>query len=199
MPQEHATQIAALLGSRICHDLISPIGAISNGVELLGLSGSTDNSELSLISDSVENANARVKLFRIAFGHATTGQMTGATEMRSICKALSTNRLTYDWAVDDDQPREEVKLACLMMMCIETAMPRGGVIQCLHNDGQWTVVARAERLEPDPALWARLGSITEVDTLKPAQVQFILAPLQADLIGRRIKHGDQDGVLILQA
>lgn len=199
MPQEHATLIAALLGSRICHDLISPIGAISNGVELLGLSGQTDSSELSLISDSVANANARVKLFRIAFGQASAGQMTGAAEMRSICKALATNRLSYDWGVEGDQSREEVKLACLMMMCIETAMPRGGVIQVGHHDGQWTVLARAERLEPDPTLWARLGAITEVETLKPSQVQFVLAPLQADLIRRRIKHGEQDGVLVLQA
>ena len=199
MPKEHATQIAALLGSRICHDLISPIGAISNGVELLGLSGTSDISELSLISDSVDNANARVKLFRIAFGLASAGQMTGTKEMHAICTALATNRLTYDWTVEGDQARDEVKLACLMMMCVETAMPRGGVIQVSHHDGQWTVIARAERLEPDPALWARLSAVQDVDTLKPSQVQFALAPLQADLMSRRIKHSEPDGALVLQA
>ena len=50
--------IAALLGSRICHDLISPIGAISNGVELMQMSGADSSPELALISESVESANA---------------------------------------------------------------------------------------------------------------------------------------------
>ena len=57
--------IAALVGSRICHDLISPIGAIGNGVELIGLTENTSSPELALISESVDNANARIRFFRV--------------------------------------------------------------------------------------------------------------------------------------
>lgn len=200
MAKEPISTIAALLGSRICHDLISPIGAISNGVELLGLSGGTDNSELSLISDSVDNANARVKFFRIAFGQSSEGQMTSGAEMKSILTALGTGRVTYHWAVEGDQMRDEVKMATLMLMCLETALPRGGKITVERShDGQWSVCARAERLEPDPALWARLGAITDVDDLKPADVQFFLAPVQAALLGRRITHTTAEGLLRLTA
>ena len=68
-----ATEIAALIASRICHDLISPIGAIGNGMELMALSSGQEQSspELDLISQSVENANARIRFFRIAYGSPT--------------------------------------------------------------------------------------------------------------------------------
>ena len=66
------TKLTALVASRICHDLISPIGAIGNGVELLTMeSGGTLRPEFALISESVANANARIRLFRIAFGAAS--------------------------------------------------------------------------------------------------------------------------------
>ena len=65
---QDAIELNDLIGSRICHDLISPLGAIGNGVELLTMSGMTEVPEMTLISESVENANARIRFFRIAFG-----------------------------------------------------------------------------------------------------------------------------------
>ena len=53
--------LAALVGSRICHDLISPIGAIGNGVELLSLTDGDTGAEMDLINESVQNANARIR------------------------------------------------------------------------------------------------------------------------------------------
>ena len=74
-----ATEIAALIASRICHDLISPIGAIGNGMELMALSSGQEQSspELDLISQSVENANARIRFFRIAYGSASSTHLVG--------------------------------------------------------------------------------------------------------------------------
>ena len=70
--------IAALIRSRICHDLISPIGAIGNGVELLTMSASAGGSpELDLIADSVHNANARIRFFRIAYGAVIPPKISG--------------------------------------------------------------------------------------------------------------------------
>ncbi len=64
----HKPDLAALVGSRICHDLISPIGAIGNGVELVLLDAAVGGPEVTLIADSVSHANARIRFFRIAFG-----------------------------------------------------------------------------------------------------------------------------------
>ena len=123
MTNDMTRELAAMIGSRICHDLISPVGAISNGIELLGMSTGDTSPELSLIAESVDNANARVKFFRIAFGMASPEQMTGRQEMVSILTSLATPRLTYEWLPKADLLRNEVKLLCQMMLCIETALP----------------------------------------------------------------------------
>lgn len=60
--------IAALVSARICHDLISPIGAIGNGVELLMLDKAAASPEMDLISESVTQASARIRFFRLAYG-----------------------------------------------------------------------------------------------------------------------------------
>ncbi|AJE47027.1 histidine phosphotransferase family protein [Celeribacter indicus] len=194
-----ARDIAAMIGSRICHDLISPVGAISNGVELLAMSGAAAGPEISLISESVENANARVRFFRIAFGMASPGQMTSRREMAGVFKGIATPRLTYRWEVPEDMPREEVKLACLMTMCVETALPRGGEIRIGRTGGQWSVCAQAERLAPAPDLWARLDALSPAEGLRPSEVQFLLAPMQAAALGRRIGHATGEGQLTLTA
>ena len=67
--------LAALIASRICHDLISPIGAIGNGVELLAMEPGGPRPEMALISESVANANARIRFFRICFGQASSDQL----------------------------------------------------------------------------------------------------------------------------
>ena len=66
--------LAALIASRICHDLISPLGAIGNGVELLAMEPGGTRPEMALISESVANANARIRFFRICFGQASSDQ-----------------------------------------------------------------------------------------------------------------------------
>ncbi len=199
MTQSLTRDIAAMIGSRICHDLISPVGAISNGIELLAMSGAGSGPEISLISESVDNANARVRFFRIAFGLSSEGQQVSGSEMASILRAISSQRLRYLWDVEQDMPRDEVKLACLMIMCVETALPRGGEIKVSVTEGRWDVRATGPRLIPSPDLWSRLGQITDTDGLRPSDVQFLLAPLQAEALGRKIIHRASEGTLILSA
>ena len=73
--------INALIGSRICHDLINPLGAISNGIELLEMAGVAQGPEMSLVSDSVENATAKLKMLRLAFGAASPDQTVSRQEV----------------------------------------------------------------------------------------------------------------------
>ena len=60
--------LSALIGSRICHDLINPLGAIANGVELIALTVAEQTPEMLLFAESVEAANARIEFFRLAYG-----------------------------------------------------------------------------------------------------------------------------------
>ncbi|RWR46934.1 histidine phosphotransferase [Sinirhodobacter ferrireducens] len=185
LPETEA-DLAALVGSRLCHDLISPLGAIGNGVELLTMSGVAMSPELQLIAESVASANTRVKFFRIAFGQASADHRLGRPELVTLMKALSQGgRMAYDWQVEGDQPRRAVKLAFLAILCLEPALPRGGTITIRHEDGAWLVSARAERTKPDPALWANLDG--EPSAISPAQVQFALLPRAAAAQGRALR------------
>ncbi|PYF08121.1 histidine phosphotransferase ChpT [Rhodobacter viridis] len=177
--------LVALVGSRLCHDLISPLGAIGNGVELLAMSGLGSSPEVQLISESVTSANARIKFFRIAFGQASVDQRIGTSEILGVLEEISRGgRVKYHWLGAGDQSRRMVKLIFLAILCLEPALPWGGEVVISEEDGEWRLVAQAKRTKPDPELWSRLsGSLA---TVTPAQVQFLLLPREAGHHGRRI-------------
>ena len=176
-----------LIGSRICHDLISPLGAISNGVELLSMSGGPVGPEMNLISESVENANARIRFFRIAFGAASAAQVIGQPEVTSILHDLSRGgRLVTDWQAQGDLSRQYVKLAFLLHQCFESAMPWGGKIIVSAVGDQWALYGQAEKMKIAPALWEVLAGRSNEPKLEPANIHFALAPLAAEALGLRL-------------
>ena len=94
--------LAQLVGSRICHDLISPVGAIGNGLELLAMAGGRTmpggSAELELISDSVVQANARIRFFRerkswkaMAKGYAALDSERAQELFGAACKSGEQN------------------------------------------------------------------------------------------------------------
>jgi histidine phosphotransferase ChpT len=180
--------LTALLGSRICHDLVSPLGAIGNGVELLAMSGHDAVPELALIAESVGNATARIRFFRIAFGATGEDSRIGAAEMRSILADLTRGgRLRIDWNSDEDVPRGEAKLAFLLILCLESALPFGGRITASSGGGQWRLSGAADRVRADPALWGLL--VGEAGGVAPTSgtVHFALVPDLARRLGRTVR------------
>ena len=178
--------LTALIGSRICHDLISPLGAIGNGVELLGMSGGA-GPEMDLIAESVENANARIRFFRIAFGAAQPDQPSDPRELAAILADYTRGgRLTIDWQAQGTLERPQVKLAFLLLLCFEIAMPRGGHVAVRLVGQEWAITAEAEALVIDPDLWAMLAKPVARPDLRPSEVQFPLAALAAAAIERRL-------------
>ncbi|MGJ8545537.1 MAG: histidine phosphotransferase family protein [Sulfitobacter sp.] len=174
-------QLAALLSSRICHDLISPIGAINNGIELLGLSGhvSPNMPEIELINQSAANASARIRFFRIAYG-AAGDQMIRAEEIRDIVKNhYAGGRISAVWEGSEPQPRRALRLAFLALQCLETALPLGGRIDLFEQEGQWTLCASGEKLQINDDLWKLLDGTPMPDDLLPGHVQFALLPIFA--------------------
>lgn len=179
MSASSKNDLTALVGSRICHDLISPLGAIGNGLELLQMTGLNSSPELSLISESIESANARVRFFRIAYGNAEAGQMVKGSEIASVLKAVyHASRVDIEWE-PTDMPRIDAKLALLTLQCLETAMPYGGQILVSIAETGLTFRAIAKRLVIEEPLWATLTQCTKDIILRPAQVQF---GLLADMI-----------------
>lgn len=197
-PAQDATEadLIALVGSRLCHDLISPLGAIGNGVELLAMSGMGASPEVQLIAESVASANARIKFFRVAFGQASAEQRLGRAEIITIMRELSAGgRLKYHWEAEGDQARREVKLVFLALLCLEPALPWGGEITVSQAGTSWMLQAHASRTKPDPELWAQLdGGAGKVSA---AQVQFALLPREIAATGRRLRwEVAEDGAMI---
>ncbi|WP_424939929.1 histidine phosphotransferase family protein [Aliiroseovarius sp. S253] len=167
--------LTALIGSRICHDLISPLGAIGNGVELLQLSGMGDSPEMALIAECVTNANLRIRFFRVAFGAAADGQTLSESEIRAVlAPSLDGRKIEIDWQPVGDLPRTEVKLAFLALQCFESAMPWGGQLSVSRTDERWQMTARGERMNIDPDLWGLLSAANADLDVPPAQVHFAL-------------------------
>lgn len=178
--------IAALVGSRICHDLISPLGAIGNGLELMAMSpGQPDGPEMALINESVESANARIRFFRVAFGYASHGQAMAASEIRSILGDIgATGRIHYKWQGDGDCLRTEVRPAFLAILCLESALALGGVIEISQSANRWHLSGLGDRLHVDTTLWSDLDQPTAKADISPSRVQFALLPLVLADLGR---------------
>ncbi len=194
MTNTSSRDLNALLGSRICHDLISPLGAINNGVELLTMSGINAAPEIALIAESVENANARIRFFRIAFGAASPGQNVPIAEVRSILADLGRGgRLRYQWEPEAGLTRDRIKLAFLLLQCFETAMPWGGDIHVSEADGNWAIRGVAERQKIEPELWQMLVDGTEDIDVTPAHVHFALVGDAARQAGRWVSTDLQSG------
>ncbi|NNE86791.1 MAG: histidine phosphotransferase [Silicimonas sp.] len=182
------TELNSLIGSRICHDLISPLGAIGNGVELLAMTGAEQTPEITLISESVDNANARIRYFRIAFGAASASSNIGNAELRCILDDLfkTTNRIKVDWRVPGDIPRAEAKLVFLIILCLESALPWGGRVMVTRTDDRWNLMGMAERLKIDEALWEVVANPQYDTAMNASEVQFALVQPAARVIGRRV-------------
>jgi len=190
-------QLAALVGSRICHDLISPVGAINNGLELLGMSQTHDGPEMHLIGESVENASARIRFFRIAFG-AAGHQMVGHNEVQSILRDLyKESRLEVAWLPTEHQHRACVRLAFVGLLCLETAMPFGGRITISQTNGQWEMRGTGDKLNINSDLWSNLAQLPSAEPLQPAHVQFALMPVFAAEENRRVATQSDEKTVIL--
>jgi histidine phosphotransferase ChpT len=143
--------------------------------------------EIALISDSVANANARIRFYRICFGAARGDQRLARSDVLSILTDLArSGRITYAWTSPGDLSRREVRLAFLLLQCVESALAYGGQVEISQDDSGWTILASARRLRVDPAMWEILTEPGPPETIDPAQVHFALVPEELARQGRRL-------------
>ncbi len=181
------TDLNALISSRICHDLISPLGAIGNGVELLTMSGQALTPEIALIAESVENANARIRFFRVAFGAARTDVEISQNEVKSVLRDyFKGNRSTVNWAVDGPLSRADIKLAFLALQCLETTLPWGGQITITRSGTNWKLEARGDKVKIDAGLWKMITDNANADGVAASEVHFALVRSAATNAGRTV-------------
>lgn len=151
-----APDLAALLCSRVCHDIISPVGAINNGLELLD-EGGADEDAMNLIRTSARNASARLQFARIAFGAAgSAGMVIDTGDAEAVATAfLKNEKPELAWSGRRALlPKNKVKLLLNMLLVAVAAIPRGGKINVALDDVEtepkFTVSASGPMLRVPP-------------------------------------------------
>ena len=128
----NAVDLASLLCSRLCHDLMSPVGALNNGIELLADEQDPEMREkcLELLADSARASANKLKFFRLAFGAAGGfGEEVDTREAQAALEGLfgAERRIELGWVVSDDKlPKDAVKLLLNLALLAGDALVRGG-------------------------------------------------------------------------
>jgi histidine phosphotransferase ChpT len=162
----NAIDLASLLCSRLCHDLLSPVGALNNGLELMADEQDPEMRErcLELLAESAKASASKLKFFRLAFGAAGGfGEEIDTREARAALEGLfgAEKKIELGWMVTADKlPKEAVKVLLNLALVAGDALVRGGRLDIgAERAASGTeIVIRAEgpRLLLDPSLRATL-------------------------------------------
>jgi histidine phosphotransferase ChpT len=128
-------ELIGLISSRLCHDLISPIGAVYNGIEVMKEDDDPDmrESAIELMTDSTVLAIARLKFYRLAFG-GSGGPEIGISMVEAraaLTEFLAGGRIEVYWTdqfagPDIELPKSSIKLLLNLAVVVAEALPRGG-------------------------------------------------------------------------
>lgn len=160
------TDFASLLCSRLCHDLLSPVGALNNGLELLADEHDPEMRArcLELLSESAKASANKLKFFRLAFGAAGGfGETVDTREAHAAIDGLfgDNHRVQVGWMVEDPVlPKQAIKVLLNLALIGGDALIRGGKLDIGAEivDGMVEIVVRADgqRIVLDPELRAAL-------------------------------------------
>jgi histidine phosphotransferase ChpT len=205
-----ALDLAALLCSRVCHDLISPTGAIVNGLEVLDEKESdqeTKNFALDLIRKSAKTASARLQFCRLAFGAAgTAGAQIDLEDAQNMARAFIEDEKTrLVWNMPSLLlPKNRVKLLLNMMVIAGQSIPRGGTITADPVGERESLGFRLTASGPNArvphAVPALLDGASENGSLDAHAIQPFYAGMLARACGVKLElKSDGDTVIIAAA
>jgi len=166
-----AADLAAFIAGKLCHDFISPAGAIMSGLDLLEDPTAQDmrDDAMGLIRQSAKKMVALVHFARVAFGAATTSEQFTAAELHGLVAGLSEGgRATLDWRMGDEvfskpEARTLINLAWMTL----SALPMGGTatVTARREDGRVLLIGSAEgaraRLKAEAVVGLRGERLTE--------------------------------------
>ena len=198
---------ASLLCSRLCHDLLSPVGALNNGLELLADETDPDMRArcLDLLNESARASAAKLKFFRLAFGAGGGfGERVDTREAQAAIEGLfgDTKRLAINWMIETPQlPKPAIKVLLNLAMIAGDALVRGGRLDigAESHDGVIEIVLRSEG--PRTVLDAEIRTVlTEGfagDQVTPRAAAAYLVHSIVAQAGGEVQVGDAEGGALL--
>ncbi len=192
----NALHLTALICSHLCHDLVSPVGAINNGIEMLAEEDDPDMREqaLEMMAHSASEAAGRLLFFRLAFGAA--GGMGEEIRIEEAIKAANgmfrAGRIKLDWPVAEPAiaPKAVVKLLMNLVLIGSQALVRGGDLRVSLSGGggrhDLRVVAEGTGARLDPDKLAAATQDVDLDGLDSRSAQAYMARLLAADLGAKV-------------
>jgi len=204
-------ELASLLCSRLCHDMLSPVGALSNGLELLADEKDPEMRQrcFELLEQSAKTSADKLRFFRLAFGAGGGfGETIPLQEPRAVIDALVGNngRIAINWALaSDSMPKPAVKVLLNLALIGIEALVRGGTLDIAaetHQTDQGLaseIVVRASgaRIAFDPAVGHALDGTLPTDALSSKTAPaYMIQQLAADLGGGLQTHVSADTLVM---
>ena len=203
-------EFASLLCSRLCHDLLSPVGALNNGIELLADEHDPEMRArcMELLAESARASANKLKFFRLAFGAAGGfGDQVDTREARVAIEGLfgGDGRIQLGWLVDEPViSKAALKVLLNIALIAGDALVRGGTLDVgaeKHEHGLDIVVrAQGPRIVLDPELRKVLAGETSEDEVAPRAAAAWLVHCLVQEGGGQIQFADdEEGLLIIGA
>ncbi|WP_439648893.1 histidine phosphotransferase family protein [Erythrobacter ani] len=203
------TDLAALLCSRLCHDMLSPVGALSNGLELLADEQDPEMRKrcVELLEQSAKISTDKLKFFRLAFGAAGGfGDAVPVEEAQDVIAALAAGnkRVELNWAVSESTlPKPAVKVLLNLSQIALDALVRGGSLDigAEKRKGNVEIVARAtgKKIAFDEVIGHALqGEISPVEITSRTAAAHMIATL-AEEMGGGLQYALTEDALVLGA
>ncbi len=194
-------RVMELLASKVCHDLVSPVSAINNGVELIeDIGGSVVAEAMKLIGDSGTKAARRLRLFRLAYGRAGSETNLGVKDARQVAEQyLAGTKISLIWPVELfaselSSSRGFLKLLLNLVVFGEEILPYGGVItlrETTKNEdgksgGHVEIVGRGASL--NDSVQKTLEGNVSVEELSPRTIQAYVTGRFAEQFGFKLSY-----------
>lgn len=204
-PRISDLDLAALLCSRVCHDVISPVGAIGNGLELYDdpdVDEETRQTALDMIRASSRTASAKLKFCRIAFGAAgSAGAYIDLGEAGEMAAGfVASEKAKLDWqAPRENRPKQQVKLILNMVLMAIAGVPRGGTVTVTVDGDTLTARARGDRAKIQEPMSNVLNGTADFNLLDARLVQPYYAKLLAESAGLSLTMAMDGDDVVVQA
>jgi histidine phosphotransferase ChpT len=203
-----ALDLAALLSSRVCHDVISPVGAIINGLEVLEDEKDAEmrGHALDLIKSSAEEASARLQFCRLAFGAAgSKGASIDTGDAEHVARQLfADERTRLEWKLPRAlMAKNKVKLLLNLCLIADMAIPRGGALTISGagegDDVSFRVEAKGPNARLAPEVARLLAGESDEATLDARAIQAYYAGLVAQACGFLVAPSGGGDAIVIEA
>jgi len=187
-----SVDLASLLCSKLCHDLLSPVGALTNGLELLGDETDPEMRKrcFELLEQSAKTSADKLKFFRLAFGAAGGfGDDIDVSEPHALISALCGEKVKLNWQVGPDKlPKPAVKVLLNLAAIGIDALVRGGTLdvgaEISGNACEIALRCAGERIAFDPVIGRALdGTLGDDEITSRTAPAFMICLLATDCGG----------------